>query len=247
MRTALLVVSFAVAMAACGRVGFDEGRVAFDAAGDAPPVPRACAIDGVTLFCDDFELPDLAGWDHAVADVARVGTPVRTGTGALRARIATGPEASWVGVAPPSFAAQPAVYLRVWAYVTGDSSLVQANLLTLLNSSTMEELTVLGYGDELRLWRHTSSDEGYAAGAVVQRDRWICIELDVTVDDVAGRIELRMDGTPAITDAGPVDTRVAGELEYLNLGLPWTDTAQGAATVHFDDVHLGTAPVGCGS
>ena len=93
--------------------------------------------------------------------------------------------------------------------------------------------------------RRTSSSASYSGPPIV-RERWTCVELDVIVDDVAGSLEMRIDGVTEAM-ATSIDTRLTNSYRVLQLGLPYADyPGQGAITVYFDDVYLGRQPAGCG-
>jgi hypothetical protein len=225
-------------LTACGRVGFET----VDATSD---VPR-CRVDDTTIFCDDFEGPDLTRWD-VVTRVTRDSPVPHAGSGAARASITGAPDSAWLEATPAMLPELPRLSVRVWFYATAGSSLGHANLITLRNSASAEEVTIFWSAAELRAYVDTSSTASYPSTAFLQHERWTCVELDVVIDDTAGALELRVDGAVAIQTSS-FDTRVAGDFDQLKVGLNYSAAPQQlAATIYFDDVHLGATAVGCGS
>jgi hypothetical protein len=203
-----------------------------------------CAIP-TAMLCDDFEQPLLDRWEHRIHDVTRVDSPTHSGSGAMRASIATAQEASWIGTSPSSLSNATSVSLRFWFYVTAESSVVQTNLGGIQNFVDQEQLTFSGYQDRFGLYRRTSTSASYSSTPIV-RERWTCVELDVIVDDAVGSLEMRIDGVTKVM-ATSIDTRLTNDFRVLVLGLPYAEyPGQGAITVYFDDVYLGRQPHGCG-
>lgn len=239
--------SFALSIIAlacgCGRIAFDPTSDAGTSTTADAVAASPCPIDGTTIFCDDFEQADFSNWVTAT-NITRVTAPTRSGMGAMRAAIPVATDEAWLLAAPSQLSALPFFSLRFWVYVQADASLEQANLITLANGQNGQELTVLGFAEEYRIWRETSSAIGYP-GVTMDRARWTCIELDVSVDDTNGWLELRVDGVTTIRD-DVIDTRVDGDYRELSIGLPYSNfPGQGAITLYYDDVHIGTRAVGC--
>ena len=234
------MVPFAVLTSACGRVGFDilagpDGR---------PPIP--CPIDATTIFCDDFEGPGFSRWDLASGVLTRVTSGAHTGSGAAQVSIANAPEHSWFQASPAALAQALQLSIRTWVYVTAGSSLGHVNFITVRNPVTDQELTVLWYAESLDIYRRTSSVDGYSNSTVLERERWTCVEVDITVDDAAGGFEIRVDGAPVLQQ-GAIDTQADGRFDVIQFGLPFSEVGGqlGAVTIYVDDFYVGTTAVGC--
>lgn len=122
------------------------------------------------VICDNFEEPTPSRWE-TVEGVVRVTSPTRSGAGAIKASITAPTEHAMLMTVSPGFAAEPRLALRFWAYVEGGPTLAQANLIA-IHDIAGEEITVLGYTEQLRVWRQTPSMQGYT-GPSLPRDRWI--------------------------------------------------------------------------
>jgi hypothetical protein len=235
----------------CGRLSFegagsrDAAPVVDDVVADDNEMSTGCFVPGVTLLCDDFEIPGFGGWQAVVGDLTRVTTPTRSGSGAMRASVQP-PQTAWLGFSPADLSTHGRLAIRFWQWIPSAASMEHINFVTLQDTASLEEISVHAFGDDLSVWRDMPPARGYR-GPMLPRDRWHCVELEIVVDDTNGSLVLRLDGAQVAFDSA-IDTRpTTAGFNHISIGLPWTDFAnQGAATVYYDDVHIGTAAVGCG-
>ena len=218
------------ALAGCGRFGFD-------------PLSSGCETAS-TLFCDDFESGDLSRWLFRQGDVA-ITTPAHGGANAARASISEGPGFASLSVRAAAYALEPALYLRAWVYFPAEFTFEHTNLLTLQKSANAEQITVAIFADAVALYLNTSAELSREGGPI-PRDTWSCLELDVTVDDVSGGVELRLGGSGPPVRVSGVDSVPFGGIDELILGITFAVDTQPAASLYLDDIVLAATPPGCG-
>lgn len=240
-------LALTLALGACGRLGFGDASavdaVAATPDGASPDAAVPCEQRPGVLFCDSFEVPGLAPWTSVVGDVTDEPAQVHRGAGALRVAIAAGPALSYARRQVPGLAGQATLFARTWLYVPGTADLDHINLVT-ISAFSGEGMSLVGIGDVLELFHATPDTGSDFAAEPLPRDRWTCLELDVVVDGAIGALHARVDGVEVAALVN-VDTETTDALDKIDLGITYSSPAQAAATLYFDDVAIGTAPIGC--
>jgi hypothetical protein len=77
------------------------------------------------------------------------------------------------------------------------------------------------------------------------RDQWVCVELHVHIDPVAGMYEAYLDGTLAARSTTPLNTLPVDGYTSAEIGIHYADANQGPVEVYVDDVMLATTRVPC--
>jgi hypothetical protein len=136
------------------------------------------------------------------------------------------------------------LYLRAWYWVSSASVWAdQASLLSTGNSVDPYPSTFMMF---------TPSDihiniDGNTFTFVqdIPRDRWVCVQMHITVDATNGSVEVILDeGTPMVTPA--TDTLVGIEgYTGVDFGLHYATPAQGPVVMWIDDVVVDTSPIAC--
>jgi len=218
--------------------------------GDAGPPddPTACddALAGAFL-CDGFEVDDgFAAWSPGAEErdgtVRRVTGGAYRGVGALRADSSLpGARAALVHDIPTTTSG--ALWLRAYVRVPASAEITHFDLLSLREASDPFHGVVVAMTDRTFLYVHeTSTAHGMAPLPV--RDDWACMELEIQVSDTAGEIRLYVDGAVEVEATG-IDTLPAGGHEQLGVGLLFTGATQGATSVLYDEVAVGTSRLPC--
>lgn len=203
-------------------------------AGDCAKIPDA-------LACADFE-SSLGDGTAVVTDgntleVTSGGVP--SGEAALDARVTVTPAS--VAYLRSDFPAQTegALYLRGWFQVPAGVATFNLAPFGLWATGEVDwALRLVVTQGATELWSYTTP----AASAVpVAVGEWHCVEMAVTLDDVAGTASVSVDGV-ALLDVTALDTLPEGGIDGLAMGTVW---ALEAAAVRIDRVALATSPVGC--
>ncbi len=103
----------------------------------------------------------------------------------------------------------------------------------------------LGIGGDDRAGAYSTISATYVQhSATVPRDRWVCFELHVAIDETAGVIEVYMDGVRGGT-RDTLDTVPAAGFDYLLAGIGYSGPMQDPLTVYLDEVALSTSRLPC--
>jgi len=216
--------------------------------GGTPSVSQLCPERPGALFCDGFEDADFERWSYTTK---HNGTLTRSTdhahSGATSLRAATGPpddgtEARWATLALANQKSGDA-WLRFYSWVP--STVVVTEHFSI---GIMSEAEVPYAGFELRL-RPTLVDINASNGVfpgtkTFPRDRWVCVELHVRIDDTAGVYEAYLDQALAVRSPS-MNTRPAMGYSAAEVGIHYADPNQGPVEVYTDDVVVGTARIPC--
>jgi hypothetical protein len=270
-RIAPATAMFAVALGACGRIGYDEivgdARSAADsaAASDAWPGDAMIAVEidpdaapvldcGGSIVCYGFD-GDLAAWTtrgtvEPRATYALVTEPVVDGTGALRFSFRDVP-AGTMRMIERRFPAIMAgtlharALLRVSAATTFDHFLVALQLDS-GNDTGFEKISVdLMPDDQLALGVTSANPDVWPTGAAgtVTHDDWMCLRLEVAVAQAGGHATLWR-GDQLVASATGVDTHPEPSgINRLLIGIAVPGRA--TADLVFDAVALGSTRLPC--
>lgn len=215
----------ALGAAGCGEV--EESNQPFD-----------CSSVAGLIACNTFEAAPSGGWTKlemngtAVIDAGEA----YTGKSSLSTTVnAMGGKA----VFTTGIAAADRYYAKLYAFVPADSDKTGAAFMHLGETSGM----YLGTNVEISggmIGTAIQSASVYEYPAAMPVDRWVCLELDLTISDAAGRVLIRADGT-TVVDKTNVDTKPAGAIGDLEVGNSY---AGGANTrVLIDDVVVAREPL----
>jgi hypothetical protein len=201
------------------------------------------------LFCDGFEDPAFSRWSYTViknGSVVRTSAPVRSGAGSLRATtgaVSTTNNAARYGV--KAFAHQKSgdIWLRYYYYV---ASSVVVN--PYFSSGVVAEIEPPYFGFSLIILPDRvdigAFDTKYPGTMAFPRDHWTCVELHVQIDPSAGIFEAYLDGALA-AQSPATNTLPAKGYTSADVGIHYTDLAQGPVEVYVDDVVAANVRVGC--
>ncbi len=220
-----LWLGLALAAAGCGEV--EEGDPPFD-----------CNSVAGLIACNTFEAAPSGGWTKLeVSGTAVIATDESaTGKSSLSTTVnAIGGKA----VFTTGIAAADRYYAKLHVFVPSDSDKTGAAFIHLGETSGM----FFGTNVELSggmIGTAIQSASVYKYPAAMPLDRWVCLELDLTISDAAGRVVIRTDGT-TVVDETNVDTKPTGAIGDLEVGNSY---AGGANTrVLIDDVVVAREPL----
>lgn len=217
--------ALALAGAGCGEVEKD------------PDAPMSCVgIPGV-LACNNFEAEDPAWTKLEVNGSALLSaTDAITGEQALAATVtATGGKA----VRTRGIATMDRYYAKFYAKIPADSDTTGIALMHIGETTGQ----YLGTNIEISngsLGTAIQSANIYEYPATFVRDKWMCLELDLTISDTAGRVQVKMDGV-VVVDKNAVDTKPQNAVGDLEVGISYAGAA--STKVMIDDVVVASSPL----
>ncbi len=214
--------------------------------------PVSCGIEGA-LLCEDFEdlLPEAySTWGDGESRTGLTECQSQGGTGALRIEaidggytqtrmrlgtpVSSGPLHArfYLFVDEGSKMPEQLIVFELWDQDEGD---VTERTTVYLNQQQVLEVYV--GASNLTLQADTGEPLGFGA--------WHCLELSITLDEVAGGVSLSLAETP-ILDVADVDTLPSDPVSVAVVeGVPTTGSQGTHATIYLDDLIVGTAPIGC--
>jgi hypothetical protein len=235
-----------------------------------PPAAQAdCATDG---FCDDFEsqtgtqpagrwavqFPDCSGTGTAAVD----GAVAHSGTRSLRINGGTGYcNHVFVGTDLAGLPAGSPLYVRFWVRHTTALPTQHVTFLTMTDAADGGRDLRMGGQNAALQWNRESDDAtlpeqspaGVALSAPLPVNQWTCVEY--RVEPAAGRLDtwlngtavtgLTVDGTPTHDVDGQWLRRGAWHPNLTDLRLGWESYGEGADTLWYDDLAVGTTRTGC--
>ncbi|GAA2120289.1 hydrolase [Streptomyces synnematoformans] len=234
-----------------------------------PPAPAAaCAADG---FCEDFESqtgPRPSGrWSFQADDCTGTGTVTvdtavaHGGTTSLRVNGGEGYcNHAFAGTALDDVPAGGDLYVRFWVRHTTALPTQHVTFLAMRDTGARDTDLRMGGQNAALQWNRESDDAtlpaqspaGVALSRPLPVDRWSCVEFRM---ERAGLLQTWLDGESVeglIVDGTPTHDVDA---QWLNSGawqpapadlrLGWESYGQGADTLWYDDVAVGTSRVGC--
>ncbi|MBX3269949.1 MAG: hypothetical protein KF729_06790 [Sandaracinaceae bacterium] len=229
--------------------GADAG-VADGGTDAGPPASECAGRHAGALFCDGFEDLPLAAWSGVFGDggaSARTGTRSRLGAGALRAASTRAGGYTGAFSNSPGGLASGELYLRAYYYVPSAQVIDGGISLMQLGQDDAPYHHVglsVDIGERSSMFMRIGAGTAYREGSTFPRNRWVCLELHVTVSSSGGVIEYFMDGTRQ-GRATDLDTIPTGGYRQFTVGLPYSGIAQSPIEVFVDDVVFDVAPIGC--
>jgi hypothetical protein len=216
----------------------------------APPV--TCTYPGA-LVCDDFEGTQKPYWT-VIANAPALGSlqdcEVHGGTRAL-----------W---AQPADAASPLQVQEQLSPTVGSGSLFVRSFIYLPSAQTLPTWTVLyEVWDSPSSWTNkisidlqpdatvtlnnwTGSGQSKTSlansAALISRDKWVCLELEIVVSKTTGATRLYLDDVQVITSVGNIRTRGNKDFCTLSMGAVSGDNP---ISLYQDDLVVATQRIGC--
>jgi len=216
----------------------------------APPV--TCAYPGA-LVCDDFEGGQKSYWT-VIANAPALAT-------LQDCRAHGGTQALW---AQPANAASPIQVQEQLSPTVGSGSLFVRSFIYLPSAQTLPVWTVLyEIWDSPTSWTNKISidlqpdssvtlNNWAGAGmsktsltsstAVIPRDKWVCMELEIVVDKTAGATRLYLDDVQVVSSVGNIRTRGNKNFCTLSMGAVSGDNP---LSIYQDDLVVATQRIGC--
>jgi hypothetical protein len=249
----------------CIEEGLDAGldpRVVPDAAPpidahlDAPSAEPACDVTYPdAIFCDGFEWDyplerGAWGWEFVVDGSLETteDPPAAVGMRSLRSTIGGRNHAAALGVIFARSVLEGDLWIRGYFRIGAD---VEVGVLSLAYVTSVD-LAIgialqLHAGGNVGAWLGTIEPPDYlTTTAPFPRDRWVCLQLHIVVDDIAGAVELFVDDTMVGSRTGMDSVPLArGGLGAMVAGIEYAGIGQGAGVVHSDDIVVGTTRVPC--
>lgn len=211
-------------------------------------VSELCPERPGTAFCDGFEDPDLKRWAYPVTTNGTVTLSTahaHSGTTSLLAKTgppAEGTQARWASTALAQQKSGDA-WLRFYDWVPGSVVVTEH-----FSVGIMSEVEEPYDGFELRILpslTDLNTSDGVFTGTVeFPRDRWVCVELHVFIDPIAGIYEAFLDGALTARST-PVNTVPADGFTAAEVGVHYAPRNQGPVEVYVDDVAVGTSRIPC--
>ena len=214
------------ALAACGRVGFDEI--------DASTLGRDCGDVPGLIFCEGFEDPMFRAWSMGSVTVdgqlMSVDDVVYSGTRALRVETMALNGYAYLGTVT-QLVDDGDYWLRMYVRFPQLVPLMHLDLATVAANSVagavlyVENDSPYAWLEEPRTFLPTTT--------IIGRDRWTCLELRLVIADAVGSVEIFVDGSPAGTFTN-LDTHPPLGYSALRVGMPASE--QVGTQVYIDDV-----------
>lgn len=241
--------------AGCGRIGFTSTELSpgdgspTDGASDLQPLQQGCNITHPTaLLCDGFEPVDVA-WDYQVEDfgsVTRSEERGAQGDAALKIEIDMIDQfkaARWGKNAVLEFLDSGELHIREYIFMPS-TTVVADQLSIMVTGNLVDPFPSANVLLTPGLIHAVVEREDTSKPFEFPRDRWVCIELHLQIDNAAGSISVDVDGE-TIVSATSLDTRVGGGYSNIDVGFHYATPAQPGSTMFVDEVVAATAPIGC--
>jgi len=218
----------------------------------APTVAPAinCAYPGA-LVCDDFEGGQKPYWTvvaTAPAQAALQSCLVHGGSQALWAHsaLATSPIQMQEQLSPT--VGSGSLFVRTFVYLPSSASLPNWTVLYEVWDSPTKWTNKLSIDLQpdgtvtLNNWAGQQQTSLAAPAALIPRDQWTCLELEIVVDKVNGATRLYLDDTQVITSTGATRTRGTRAFCTVSLGAVSGDSP---IDLYEDDFVVATSRIGC--
>ncbi|WP_078857045.1 hydrolase [Streptomyces sp. NBRC 109706] len=260
-------VALAVTLTAAGvssALGADPGARAVDV-----PAAAECGTDG---FCEDFEEMDGGApggrWEVETRDCSGTGTATvdpeagRDGGQALRIDGADG-YCNHVFVATDlaDVDTGAGLYVRFWVRHTDELPQQHVTFLAMEDVADNSRDLRMGGQNAALQWNRESDDAtlpeqspaGVALSEPLPVDEWVCLEYQL--DGSAGLLETWLNGEQVVglvVDGEPthdIDSQWLNRADWapdvVDLRLGWESYGEGADTLWYDDIAVGTTRTGC--
>jgi hypothetical protein len=221
-----------------------------------PPVGESACYDKFQsrLACEGFEAELAAPWwpGLELGAVSRSARPTHVGDGALRAVTTAANGHAFAG--RPTFArlTSGTMYLRSYVFVPSG---VPLNGVVVHGMS--EELapyggvSILLSDQRLKLDVHPEGPgvnpvfvDG-ESGLTLPRDRWNCLQMQVSISPTGGAVRLSVNGKVAVESVGTLRTLPASGYWGITAGIVYMDPKQAPLELFVDEVVADLAPIPC--
>jgi hypothetical protein len=207
-----------------------------------------CPERSDALFCDGFEDPNFDRWSYAVINngtATRSTTFKRTGEASLRATTGAAMFDNAARYATNELGSLKSgeLWMRYY-YFLPNSVTINSHISAGVMSEIQEPWA--GFSLIVRASRvDLSTMSGPVQGTMTfPRQRWVCVELHVTIDPSAGRFEAYLDGALAVR-SGPTNSVPADGYRNAEVGIHYAEAAQGPVEAYVDDVFVGRSRIPC--
>jgi hypothetical protein len=209
-----------------------------------------CPEQPGVLFCDSFEDPNYGRWAYHVENNGTYElstTHVRTGSTSMHATTGMPAPMTQVRRATEVLANQKSgdAWLRFYNWLPSS-----VNVMPHFSIGGMSESAMPYDGFELRILAMSvdiNSSSGMFPGMPMMkfpRDRWVCVELHVSIDATNGKFEAYLDGVLAAT-SGQVNTLPADGFTAAEVGVKYASPMQGPVELYVDDVAVARTRIPC--
>lgn len=230
----------AMVASGCGRVGFDplaEGSLD----------PDGAALDGTAcdeiigaMLCESFEGPAMLASTQGMAAVDEI-HPYR-GQRSLRTST-TGPnQMAWQVGGVLDYRMTGDLYARWYQYIPSSIAIPQMASVHLVEATMPYDGVVFGIHDGT-LSVSTTGTEG-VSDIEPERDRWLCIQLHVSISQTAGVVESWIDGVPGAR-VDNSDTLPATGYRNVHAGMYASGLAAEPQELWTDELVVGGSPIPC--
>jgi hypothetical protein len=188
----------------------------------------ACASEKDALLCSGFERPDLSEWTRTIAvnhaDVEQTNAKARDGRGSLLAASTAEKSAGVVaGEFPP--VTDGDLFLRAYLYVPDNQPTKTLNFLFIGYYATPDPFKGVDFNFEdgaLSTYVPGDNPDRFTSNTlVIPRDRWFCLQIQMTVSPDAGKVKILVDGETGLEQEGMNTSPKAGN-HLLRAGIDWS-------------------------
>jgi hypothetical protein len=210
----------------------------------------ACSAHDDALLCSGFERPDLSDWMSLVVADAHVEQSEKRshgGDGSLFAE-STGQKSSAVVAKEFSPVKQGELYLRAFLYVPDGLPTKTMNIFFLGDYATPDPFRGVDFNLEdgaLSTYSPRNQPDRFTSTTLaIPRDRWFCLQIEMTVSEDAGAVTMLVDGEIGLEQKN-VNTRPPAGVHLLRAGIDWSSGQTEPFNFYLDDLVLDTAPIDC--
>jgi hypothetical protein len=221
----------AALLSGCGTRGYVIGRFRDD----------ACSAHRDAILCSGFEQPDLSDWTSTVvvgkAQVEQSEERAHQGKGSLFAE-STGQKSTAVVAEQFAPVTQGELFLRAFMYVPAGLPTKTMNILFLGDYATPDPFRGVDFNLEngfLSTYVPGNKPERFTSTTLaIPRDRWFCLQIQMTVSANAGALTIRVDGEIGLE-----------QQNMLRAGIDWSSGQTEPFDFYIDDLVLATEAVDC--
>lgn len=235
------VLLCAVVLSGCGTRGYVIGRFRDD----------ACSAHRDAILCSGFEQPDLSDWTSVVvenhAQVEQSAKRAHGGKASLFAK-STGQKSAAVVAEEFAPVTQGELFLRAFMYVPSGLPTKTMNIMFLGDYATPDPFRGVDFNLEdgaLSTYVPGGKPDRFTSTTlVIPRDRWFCLQVQMTVSANAGALTMRVDGEIGLEQKN-MKTRPPAGVHLLRAGIDWSSGQTEPFDFYIDDLVLDTAAVDC--
>jgi hypothetical protein len=211
--------------------------------------PSACDdVHAGAIFCDGFESGDtFPEWDGLSTEgggVPGLSTGERyRGGGAFDARTSGGSQRAYISREGFGAVATGELDLRAYLFLRSTPATDHISTIFLFDEAANGVALEVYAGGNAAIYL-SETDESFPISPPIPRDRWVCVELHVTIA-ASGTVAFSWDGEERERVAD-IDTRPDGSYTDFSVGIlnSASSNTEGSALL-FDEVVLDDAPIGC--